>query len=130
VLERALADQIGFFDFVQVQTGSVGEQDALTNVGAYQSVLSGSRIGVGKQIGERTFITANAGLCGLSPSAQTNTSFASSLGLSVEHRLNRGFSIQASSEPSSAALLCRPGFSEIGSRPRQYGFDLFREWSF
>lgn len=128
VLERALTDQIRFIDYVQVQTGSTGSQDLFTNTGA-TNVLSGTRIGLGKQIGERTFITANAGLCQLT-GAQAGTSFASSLGLTIEHQLDHLYSLQASVEPSSAALQCRPGLSSIGSRPSQYGFDLFREWSF
>lgn len=136
VLERALADQISFIDYVQVQTGATGDQ--LTGQGygsAAANVLSGTRIGVGKQVGERTFVTVNAGLCGLGGlggSQATGASFEKALGVTVEHRLNDGFSVQASMEPSSAALQCRPGFgaSDIGNRPPQYGFDIFREWSF
>ena len=131
VLEKALADQIGFFDYVQVQTGSVNDQSAPTSADTYRDVLSGSRIGLGKQIGERTFVSANAGLCGLATGAgQQATSFASTIGLTVEHRLNYGFSLQASREPSSQALLCNRASSDIINRPYQLGFDLFREWSF
>jgi translocation and assembly module TamB len=136
VLERALADQISFIDYVQVQTGGTGEQFAGQNSGTTASnVLSGTRIGVGKQVGERTFLTVNAGLCGLGGlggSQATGASFEKALGVTIEHRLNDGFSVQASMEPSSAALQCRPGLgaSDIGNRPPQYGFDIFREWSF
>ena len=133
VLERALADQISFIDYVQVQTGGTGDQVVAQNSGsAAANVLSGTRIGVGKQVGERTFLTVNAGLCGLGGSQATGASFEKALGLTVEHRLNDGFSLQASMEPSSAALQCRPGLgsSDIGNRPPQYGFDIFREWSF
>ena len=128
VLERALADQIGFIDYVQVQTGTTGQQSVFTGSGA-QSFLSGTRIGVGKQIGERTFVTANAGLCQFA-GTQSGVSFGQSLGLTVEQRLRDGFTLQGSIEPSSAALQCRPGLTTIGSRPPQYGLDLFREWSF
>ena len=31
---------------------------------------------------------------------------------------------------ASAAMLCKPGTTDIGSRPAQYGIDLFREWTF
>ena len=132
VLERALADQIGFIDYVQVQTGSYAQSQTggagdVTNSGS--SFLSGTRIGLGKQVGERTFVTVNAGLCGLAGS-QSGISFSQSLGLTVEHRLSDGFTLQGSIEPSSAALQCRPGLTAIGSRPPQYGLDLFREWSF
>lgn len=135
VLERALADQISFIDYVQVQTGGTGEQFSGQGYSTAANVLSGTRIGVGKQVGERTFVTVNAGLCGLGGlggSQATGASFEKALGVTIEHRLNDGFSVQASMEPSSAALLCRPGLgaSDIGNRPPQYGFDIFREWSF
>jgi autotransporter translocation and assembly factor TamB len=125
VLERALADQVGFIDYVQVQTGSTNDP----TTGATTGFLSGTRIGVGKQLGNKTFVTVNAGLCGLS-GQQSGISFGQSLGLTVEQRLADGYSLQASIEPSSAALLCHPGLTSIGSRPPQYGIDLFREWSF
>jgi translocation and assembly module TamB len=135
VLERALADQISFIDYVQVQTGGTGEQFSGQGYSTATNVLSGTRIGVGKQVGERTFVTVNAGLCGLGGlggSQATGASFEKALGVTIEHRLNDGFSVQASMEPSSAALQCRPGIgaSDIGNRPPQYGFDIFREWSF
>ena len=136
VLERALADQISFIDYVQVQTGATGDQYLAQSSGsAAANVLSGTRIGVGKQVGERTFVTVNAGLCGLGGlggSQAAGASFEKALGVTIEHRLNDGFSVQASMEPSSAALQCRPGLgaSDIGNRPPQYGFDIFREWSF
>lgn len=128
VLERALADQVGFIDYVQVQTGTTGEQGVFSTTGA-SSFLSGTRIGIGKQIGEKTFVMANAGLCQLA-GTQSGISFGQSIGLTVEHQLGDGYSLQASIEPSTAALQCRPGLTTIGSRPPQYGFDLFREWTF
>jgi translocation and assembly module TamB len=127
LIERAINSQIGFFDVVQVQTGSTQNETSF-DAGA-QSFLAGSRIGVGKQLGERAFVTANAGLCALS-NTQTSSSFTSSVGVTLEYRLGQHFSLQASSEPSTISLLCRPGITTIGVRPRQYGFDLFREWSF
>ena len=127
LIERAINSQIGFFDVVQVQTGSTGYNDAAANQSAATSFLSGSRIGLGKQIGERAFLTANAGLCSISNPSNT---FTSSIGVTLEYRLGQQFSLQASSEPSTLSLLCRPGVTSIGVRPRQYGFDLFREWSF
>ena len=126
LIERAINSQIGFFDVVQVQTGSTQNDAALTQSAA-QNFLSGSRIGVGKQLGQRAFLTANAGLCALSTPSNT---FTSSIGVTLEYRLGKQFSLQASSEPSTISLLCRPGATSIGVRPRQYGFDLFREWSF
>jgi translocation and assembly module TamB len=126
LIERAINSQIGFFDVVQVQTGSTTNYSDPTNTAA-QNFLSGSRIGVGKQIGQKAFLTANAGLCALGSS---QGSFTNSIGIALEYRLRQHFSLQASLEPPTTSLLCRPGGSTIGTRPRQLGFDLFRDWSF
>jgi hypothetical protein len=74
-------------------------------------------------------VSANAGLCWLSSASTSQNSFSQSLAVSVEQRLGDRFVLQASQEPSSAALLCKTT-SNIGSYPRQYGIDLFRDWSF
>ncbi len=126
VLEKALSDQLGFFDTFQITAGAYGEQDRTPGQQG-RSVLSGSRIGVGKQLGDRTFVTANAGLCSLG--ANSSQSFTSALGLTVEHRLNHGYSLQLSVEPATQALLCRAGPADFAT-PAQLGVDLFREWSF
>ena len=69
LIERAINSQIGFFDVVQVQTGNTNNYTDPTQNGA-SNFLSGSRIGVGKQLGQRAFLTANAGLCALGPGSQ------------------------------------------------------------
>lgn len=124
VLEEKLSDIVGVLDYVQVQPGSMG--DATTTQQSSLDFLWGSRIGVGKQIGERTFVTANYGLCKLG--GASNQSFTDALGVTVERRLGDGVSVQASAEPASTALLC--GHVDERDTPRQFGFDLFREWSF
>ena len=73
--------------------------------------------------------TANAGLCSLGLTGQQG-SFTNSIGITLEYRLGQHFSLQASLEPPTTSLLCRPGANTIGTRPRQLGFDLFRDWSF
>ncbi|MBK5189446.1 MAG: translocation/assembly module TamB domain-containing protein, partial [Gemmatimonadaceae bacterium] len=128
LIERAINSQIGFFDVVQVQTGNASVQNQASVDQSASNFLSGSRIGVGKQLGQRAFLTANAGLCAISTTSTAN--FASTIGITLEFRLAQHFSLQASSEPSTLSLLCRPGITTIGNRPRQFGFDLFREWSF
>ena len=128
LIERAINSQIGFFDVVQVQTGSTNSASQTSIDQGASNFLSGSRIGVGKQLGQRAFLTANAGLCAISNSSTAN--FSSTIGITLEYRLAQHFSLQASSEPSTLSLLCRPGITSIGNRPRQFGFDLFREWSF
>ncbi len=127
--ERFLSEQIGFFDIFQIHAGSVGAAgDEFSLSTGTRSVLEGSRIGVGKQLDDRTFLTANAGLCAFT-SRGGDYNFAESLGLTLERRLKPGFTAQVAMEPGSAALLCRPGRFELNT-PRQFGFDLFREWSF
>ena len=128
-IERALADQIGIFDLFQIQTGAAGESNLLSRQTGW-NVLSGSRIGVGKQLSHRTFISANAGLCTLAPGTSgRDQRFGETVGVSIEHRLNYGFSLQAGVEPGTSALLCGQR-SQLTPTPRQLGFDLFREWSF
>jgi translocation and assembly module TamB len=124
-VERELAEEVGFFDLFQIQTPTLGQQgiSALNNT---RNFLSGVRLGIGKQIGERTFVTANAGLCALSGQTQSVTE---ALGVTIEQRLNRGFSLQFGTEPATSSLLCDRGVADINT-PRQFGLDLFREWSF
>jgi translocation and assembly module TamB len=127
VMERALTSQVHWVDQITIQTGanSAAQQQNEQNLAA----LYGSRFGVGKQIGKSTYVSANAGLCWLSSASTSQNSFSQSLAVSVEQRLGDRFVLQASQEPSSAALLCKTT-SNIGSYPRQYGIDLFRDWSF
>jgi translocation and assembly module TamB len=130
VLERTLMNLTGgFVDNISIQAGGLGAQGNLSGQ-TFSEALYSTRIGVGKQIGERTFVTANAGLCAVSrQTTGSQASFAQTLGITVEVRLNNGFSIQTGVEPAASALLCnRPG--AIVQTPQQLGFDLFREWSF
>jgi autotransporter translocation and assembly factor TamB len=124
-VERELAEEVGFFDLFQIQTPTLGQQ-GISALNDTRSFLSGVRLGVGKQIGERTFVTANAGLCALSGQTRSVTE---ALGVTIEQRLNRGFSLQFGTEPATSSLLCDRGVADINT-PRQFGFDLFREWSF
>ena len=50
--------------------------------------------------------------------------------MTIEQRLNKGFSLQFGTEPATSSLLCGDrGLGDINT-PRQFGLDLFREWSF
>jgi translocation and assembly module TamB len=123
VMESVLAGQLKLVDQISIQTGNPQQQSDA------QSVAAGTRFGVGKQVGDKTYVSANVGLCWIQ-SSSASTSLAQSLGVSLEQQLGTRFYLMASMEPSSAALLCKPGTTDIGSHPRQYGLDLFREWSF
>ena len=126
----------GLFDVVQVQTSGLqqGDTDNLRSAGA--GILAGTRLGVGKQLSDRVFVTANAGLCqlgnvvgGESFSAQD---FAESIGVKVDYRLGGGLSLSAGVEPPTSQLFCSRQINARGfaPTPRQWAFDLFRTWRF
>jgi translocation and assembly module TamB len=127
LFERAIVEQLRFIDMFQLQAGTttLSQSTFLQDLGG---VIAQSRIALGKQLTERTFLSANAGLCTFGGDAQ-NHHFFDAFGLTLEHRLNHGFSVQMSVEPATSAALCRTDAVEF-NRPRQFGLDLFREWSF
>jgi translocation and assembly module TamB len=127
LFERAIVEQLQFLDMFQVQTTQNREffQTGFSGLG----ILAQSRIAFGKQLTERTFLSANAGLCSIGGQDTQNQRFLDAFGLTLEHRLNHGFSVQMSVEPATSAALCRTDAVEF-NRPRQFGLDLFREWSF
>jgi translocation and assembly module TamB len=127
----------GLFDVVDIelgrQTGTAGQ-----NSGGINSIFNGARLGVGRQIGDRTFLSANAGLCQvgtlLSGSGANGTSnLYDSIGLKVDYRLNENLGVSAGFEPATSALLCSTGVTAtrgFAPTPRQLGFDIFRTWRF
>ncbi|HJU90539.1 MAG TPA: translocation/assembly module TamB domain-containing protein [Gemmatimonadaceae bacterium] len=126
VLERALSEQISWLDLFQLQTAAPQQDDIFSSQGREQ-LLSGTGIVAGKQLGERTFLTASGTLCRPSD-VGTAQNWSIFLGFTVEHRLNYGFSVVAGVEPGSVNPCTRlPG--DLNPR-RQVGFDLFREWRF
>ena len=125
----------GLFDYVQIQTAGVSGAQAsnvLTRSGA-ASIFSNTRVGLGWQVGDRTFVTANAGLCQLDPKAGAragDTNFLDNVGARVEHRFNHGFSLEMGYEPPTTSLTCNDATGTIQQIPKQFGFDLFRSWRF
>lgn len=125
----------GLFDYVQIQTAGVsGEQagNVLTRSGA-ASIFSNTRVGLGWQVGDRTFVTANAGLCQLDPKAGSragDTNFLDNVGARIEHRFNHGFSLEMGYEPPTTSLTCNDATGTVQQIPKQFGFDLFRSWRF
>jgi hypothetical protein len=117
-----------------VNFGSAGVRQNLSNL------FLGTRLGVGKQIDDRTFVSANAGLCqvgqfigGTSGSSGSSNplSFADAIGFKIEHRLNAGFGVSAGVEPPTDALLCGGGnVRGFAPTPKQWGFDVFKTWRF
>ena len=121
----------GLLDYVQVQTAGVqglGLREVLEDRNARTSIFAGTSLGVGKQLTDRTFVSATAGLCRIFQPTD-DTSVRDLVGVKVEHRFNHGFSLEVGSEPSSSDVLCRP-IRGLIDRPAQLGFDLFRAWTF
>ena len=130
VFERAIVEQLRFLDMFQVQTAATTlNRETFQTIGGPWEIVRQSRIALGKQLTERTFLSANAGLCSIGGQDAQNHRFLDAFGLTLEHRLNHGFSLQMSVEPATSAALCRTDAVEF-NRPRQFGLDLFREWSF
>ncbi len=112
-LEQTLVANLGIpVDYVAIRPG----------VGTAGDMFSSTRVEAGSQIGKRTFLTLNAGLCQVSRGLSSQT-----LGASVEYRLTGRWSVAASIEPTEQE--CRPaGYQIRPPAPYQVGFDLFWQW--
>ena len=128
LMEQVILEQLRFLDVFQLQTGTttLSQESLGQDLG---DVFQRSRIAVGKQLSERTFLSANAGLCTIGAGGSQNQRFFDAFGFTLQHRLNHGFSFEMSVEPATSAALCRTDAVEF-NRPRQFGLDFFREWSF
>lgn len=123
----------GFVDYVQLQTrsqGSVAGDQRLFGGG----LLEGAQLGVGRQFGDRYFVTATSGLCQFRFDENFLNSLqniGSAVGLKVEYRFGprSPAGLSASYEPSFNKLVCN-GTGNIGftSERKQFGLDLFRVW--
>jgi hypothetical protein len=108
--------------------------------GGINSIFNGARLGVGRQLGDRTFVSANAGLCqlgsllgGTAPTGGATSNLSESIGVKVDYRLNESVGVSAGFEPPTSALLCNAGIGAtrgFAPTPRQWGFDIFRTWRF
>lgn len=122
LVEGALQRLLGL-NTVQVTTAGGQTRDDLT--ANPLSILDNLSITAGKQIGERTFLRINTGLC--RSAGQSLTKSGIWAGVAAEYRLSRGFTGQVGVDPGSAPC-SRVGLDVF---PRlQFGFDLFREWIF
>jgi translocation and assembly module TamB len=127
----------GPFDIVQVQTGSVTADPAQQRAAGdnIASILASTRLGVGGQLGNRTFYTFSTGFCGLRAQEQQQgflTSFYRGLGFRVERRITPSVSVQGSVEPGSQQLACLNDNSRFffQQTPPQVGLDVSKTWSF
>jgi translocation and assembly module TamB len=110
-LEQTLVTDLGLpVDYIAIRPGG----------GTVGDIFGSARVEAGTQIGERTFLTLNAGLCQVASRGQSSQA----LGASIEYRLARRWSVEASVEPTVQE--CRPvGFLIRPPAAYQVGFDLF-----
>jgi translocation and assembly module TamB len=126
----------GLFDVVQFQTSGLESDDTRNLRSAGAGILAGTRLDLGKQLSDRVFVTANAGLCQLGNvvggSSFNAQDFAESIGIKVDYRLGRGLSLSAGVEPPTNQLFCSRQINARGfaPTPRQWAIDLFRTWRF
>jgi len=133
-----LGDQLrgfGLFDEVNIEVGRQAYSQNQTLAG---ELFNGARLGVGRQLGDRTFVSANAGLCQFGSllggsGSSTSGNLAQSIGVKVDYRLNQNLGVSAGYEPPTSALLCTSGVGPTrgyAPTPPQWGFDIFRMWRF
>jgi translocation and assembly module TamB len=115
-LERALIQDIGIpLDLIEIRPG-------VSQTGGRRSL---TQLAAGWQLGQKTFLTFNAGFC---PENLGQFSY-NNLGASLEFRFSREWRLQASVEPSLQT--CRTDFGVTSSTlPYQVGSDLRWEREF
>lgn len=125
----------GRFDLVQVEPTALNPGEASNLRQSGLGILAATRVGVGGQVGERTFLSITTGLCGLAPQTNGNADplslFAQGLGVKLERQFDSRFSAALGIEPGSSASTCgRPGASRTFQQtPPQIGLDFFRSWA-
>lgn len=119
-VEGALGRLLPVFNTVQLTTAGGTE-----NTTSRFDLLNNVALSAGKQIGNRTFIRLNSGIC--RGGADAARDLSPWLGLAVEYRLSTVFSLQASADPGTAP--CSRVGNDALSR-LQFGFDLFYNWIF
>jgi translocation and assembly module TamB len=119
-MEGALQRLLPGLSTLQVTTAGGQTQG---NLNAF-SLLDNLSISAGKQVGERTFLRLNTGVCrGAGQADQRGASLW--YGIAAEYRVARNWMGQVGMDPG-ASPCTRLGGDVL---PRmQFGFDLFREW--
>ncbi|MBU6365467.1 MAG: translocation/assembly module TamB domain-containing protein, partial [Gemmatimonadetes bacterium] len=122
-VEGALQRLLPVFNTVQVTTAGGQTQRELSAL----SLLDNLSISAGKQIGDRTFLRLNTGICRALAGEAAVRGTSLWYGVAAEYRLRSGWLGQVGVDPG-AAPCTRLGGDAL---PRlQFGFDLFREWIF
>jgi translocation and assembly module TamB len=123
-VEGTLQRLLPVFNTVQVSTA--GGQTA-EELGTLSSLLGNLSVTAGKQLGRRTYLRLDTGVCrGLANSA-SGGSLNLWYGIATEYRIAPGLTGQVGLDPGPSPCGARLG----GSAPRmQLGFDLFKAWIF
>jgi translocation and assembly module TamB len=142
-LSRALRDQFGgWVDLLQIQTAAADEIATRSSAGVTQStflnVLSGTRIGGEKQISDRLFLSFSTGLCQLGATTDKEQQGVGGFVNQIEGKLEYRFpliapdqlSLRAGREPAASGRCELAGSRGFVATPQQWGFSLFRSWSF
>lgn len=125
-----------FFDYLQLQTasGALGVGATTASSSAFNNLLQGAQLGIGKQLNDRTFVSLTAGLCQLGNQlgfvqSQTSPDVADAFGISVEYEIARNLGVSLSREPpQQAAFTCVPGVVGFTGMQSQWSLDFFRVW--
>jgi translocation and assembly module TamB len=136
-----VANSLGL-DVVQIETTGNAEGGASEFLG---STLANTRFGGGVQIGSRTFIRANLGLCpfaqqlgvrGVSGGASNRPLYSNvltSIGAKLEYRLSNSYSASLGLDPPTEVLSCATrgaAPTNFVTTPQQFGLDFTRKWEF
>jgi translocation and assembly module TamB len=118
-VEGALQRLLPGFNTIQVMTAGGQSQDLSAT-----SLLDNLSISAGKQLGPKTFLRLNTGVCRGGAASGRASLWA---GVAAEYRFARNLSGQIGVDPgaSPCTQLGTNGFPRM-----QFGFDLFREWIF
>ncbi|MFN7530563.1 MAG: translocation/assembly module TamB domain-containing protein, partial [Gemmatimonas sp.] len=121
-VEGALQRLLPVFNTVQVSTAGGQTSQELSAL----ALLDNLSISAGKQIGDRTFLRLNTGICrGVGQATQRGAGLWG--GVAAEYRIARNWWGQVGVDPGSAP--CTRPAGDVFPR-LQFGFDLFREWIF
>lgn len=115
-LEGGLQRLLPIFNTLQLSTAS----DQNKYVG-----LDNFNLEAGKQLGDRTFLRLNGGLC---RGSSASNEFKFTTGLSAEYRIRKALLAQVGVDQGASPCT---QLGANGQLPKfQFGFDLFREWVF
>ena len=137
LVSGALSRGNGPFDIISVETGAITADPALArSTNSFANILSSTRLGVGGQLGQKTFYTFSTGFCSFSQNTDASTSlfnnFTRGLGVRVERRVTNSFSIQVGVEPALQQQACLANASTryFQQTPSQGSLDFTKRWTF